>query len=263
MPFLLFVLLTQQPPIELLAHFATFGDRAGGYAQGAGGASAALTFLSSNTGIALIGSLLLGGAGLFVRPTVATVVCVTGCLFSLTVLCLRTYFHYAQLVLPWALLLSVCAASSLRGSRFGSSAVTASCVLGLCLFGGVLQEASRITRSKIQRDDQSAQMRLSEELMRAIPEHDEVLVTSFVWLYATTDFPAPRYLNGWEISAANTKLAEVGYAIAPPHRHLESSEVHEVLTAAGLRKWKTVEVPDWPAIQLYRRNQGSSRAAER
>ncbi|MDZ4817633.1 MAG: hypothetical protein SGJ20_01530 [Planctomycetota bacterium] len=219
-PWLLFVLLTQQDPINNFVAASTFS----GGKYPAVGAEAALRSLSGGHP-ALVTDLIVAFFAiglLLLRPRLSTGQLVAGYFSWMTMLCIRTYPHYVQLAIPWGVLIvaefSRELARKVAKEKAAQHILALVLVLPMCAI--VIRPFSDAIRS-VRKPTAPNQIQLAADVRNTIPQQDNVLVLNGTWLYVLADLKPPglnyRFVTGPH-SQFERQLAEAEWIVLLPKK---------------------------------------------
>lgn len=203
LPCLLFCLFTQQSFITILVQLATFGGRAQGYtAQEYGIYDVVENFvsISGNGGERILMPMVVAS---FLLLTISknnlSKLFIVGLLLNLTtILFVRGYPHYIQLLTPWGILIfiSLIKELNLKSKQLESVFIT---FMLIPLISPVINTAHRL-RIQFSEAPLSKQQILSDEINKHVTDGVNTIVVGHPWLYYTSNITPPNYNLGFIVT---------------------------------------------------------------
>jgi len=203
-PYVLFALITGQPQPENLKHLATFGGRAfsaelphGPY-EIHGFFDAIKEFAAGEPSFRLITPALFAALLLlFLNRSSLNIALVVLFVVPLAQLHVRTYSHYLQIAIPWAIATVAVLVSTIGSrttSRNGDDRLRGALVLIAALpFINLCLTSLHDARTTYLESRLLGQKRLAESVLHELPHRDNVLILHGPWLYLLADLEPPEY----------------------------------------------------------------------
>jgi hypothetical protein len=212
--FLLFCIVTQQNLVTTLYKLITFGGRAQSYvAQEYGLYDVVNTFIKGEGGERLLIPMIVAGAYLFITTTnrLHRLFVVGFAINLVTILMVRGYPHYMQLIVPWGILIFMALISEYELERAKLRSVLALLIVSQFILPVFI--TAQNLRVDFDKNVLAEQKLLTKQVNDALAgDNHKTIVVGYPWLYYTSNITPPEYdlsfVKAIDKLQASIKLAE-------------------------------------------------------